>query len=104
MPMRLGVLAYPAFLIAIQLTKPSAVPAFEKAQAYSIETSRRPESLEIPRKAVRKAVEKKLLVPVGDGRYYLDQATVRKADQRSLMLMAAATVAFLPLLWLMFFR
>jgi len=101
MPMRLGVLAYPAFVLMIQMTRPSAVPAFERVSAYDEATSRRPASLEVPHKAVARAVRKGLLVPVGDGRYYLDRDAVRRADRRNLTLMLASGVVMIPLLWLL---
>lgn len=101
MPFRVGLMAYPVFVLVTQLSKPSAVPAFEKAEAFSPETSRRPSSLNVPLKAMRRALKKNLLVPVGDGRYYLDRAVLRRADRRNLLIMGVALLAFLPLAWLM---
>jgi hypothetical protein len=96
MPMRIGLLAYPAFFIVLQIAKPSAVPAFEAVNAYTPETSRRPQSLEVKQKALRKAVKKKLLVPVGDGRYYLDRAAVKRRDRANLVLMGIVALTAIP--------
>lgn len=100
MPLRIGLVAYPAFLIALQLARPSAVGAFEKARSYTPETSRRPASLQVPLKAVRRAVRKGLLVPVGDGRYYLNQSAVRRRDRRTMAIFAASLVVVALLVWL----
>lgn len=101
MPFRIGVLAYPLFLLALQLSKPSAVGLYEKAGATSPESSRRPESLEVPRKALRRAVRKRLLVSMGDGRYYLDTEAVSRSDRKTLALMIAGLVPLVPLVWLL---
>ncbi|MCL4222397.1 MAG: hypothetical protein KJZ65_13620 [Phycisphaerales bacterium] len=101
MPARVGLLAYPVFVLVTQLSKPSAVPAFEKAGAFSPETSRRPSSLNVPMKAMRRALRRNLLVPVGDGRFYLDRHALRRADRRNMIIMAIGLLAFLPLAWLM---
>jgi|GEM_PF-2753713 len=101
MPLRLAALAYPAFAAALYLSRPNAVAAYEKAGAYSRETSRRPESLEVRRKVLKKAVDKGLLIPVGDGRYYLDRDAVRQADRRKIYFWVFVLLSFLPLLWLL---
>jgi hypothetical protein len=88
MPFRLGVLAYPLFITVIYAARPNAVAAFEKADAYSPETSRRPASIAVPQKTVTKAVRKGLLVATGDGRYYVDRDAVKRRDRR-LLAMAA---------------
>lgn len=100
MPFRAAALAYPAFVAALYLSRPNAVAEFEKAGAYSPETSRRPQSLKVRRKLVKKAVNKKLLVAVGDGRYYVDKAAVRRSDRKKLILFVLTLLSFLPLLWL----
>lgn len=102
MPFRIGVLMYPASLIAIQLARPNAVAAFEKADAFSIETSRKPGSLGVPMKAVSKAIRKRLLVATGDGRYYLDRRAIRRSDRNAALQMCIATVLFIGLLWFLF--
>jgi hypothetical protein len=100
MPLRIGLLAYPLMIFAVQMGRPSATAAFERAGATTPETSRRPSSLEVPMRATRRALRKKLLVPVGDGRYYLDERAVRRADRRTMILMVIATASFIPVLWL----
>ncbi len=102
MPFRIGVLMYPASLIAIHLTRPNAVAAFEKVDAFSVETSRKPASLGVPMKAVSKAVRKRLLVATGDGRYYLDRRAIKRSDQSAAVLMSVATILFIGLLWFLF--
>lgn len=101
MPLRAGVLLYPAFLVAIHLSRPNAVAEFEKAQAFTPESARKPEGLRVPKKAVTRAVKRRMLVPLGDGRYYIDRDSLRRSDRKSAALMAGATAAFLIMLWLM---
>lgn len=101
MPFRAAALAYPAAILLIQMSRSTAVPAYEKAGAVDVDSSRRPSGLEVSAKSVRKAVQKRLLVPVGDGRYYLDQAAVRRSDRKNMLVLALATAAFIPLLWLL---
>lgn len=101
MPLRLAALAYPAFFGALYLSRPNAVAAFEKANAYSVETSRRPKSLEVPLKPLKKAVKKGLLIPVGDGRYYVNRAAVRRSDRKKILFFVLVLLTFLPFLWLM---
>jgi hypothetical protein len=100
MPLRIGLLAYPLMIFALQMGRPSATAAFERAGAVTPETSRRPSTLEVPMRATRRAIRKKLLVPVGDGRFYLDERAVRRADRRTMILMIIATAAFVPIVWL----
>jgi hypothetical protein len=101
MPFRAAALAYPAAILFIQMSRSTAVPAYEKALAYDVDSSRRPSGLEVSAKSVRRAVRKRLLVPVGDGRFYLDRAAVRRSDRRSTLILVLATGAFIPLLWLL---
>jgi hypothetical protein len=101
MSFRIGVFAYPAFILVIQMARPNAVHAFEKAGAFSLATSRKPQSLEVPRRALVRAVKKKLLLPTGDGRYYLDRHALKRSDRRTLWIMALGLLAFLPLVWVM---
>jgi hypothetical protein len=100
MPLPLTALAYPAFALVLHLSKADAVGAFERAGAVSEETSRRPASLEAPRKAVIKASRRGLLVPVGDGRYYVNQEAARRADRRNTAMLIAGAALMVPLIWL----
>jgi len=101
MPFRLGILAYPAFFLVTQLARSSAVAAFEKAGAYDEATSRRAASLHVSRKAIARAMRKRLLVATRDGRYYLDRQAVRRSDRRTMLWLALGLVSFIPLVWLM---
>jgi len=88
-------------MAALFMSRPNAVASFEKANAYSPQTSRRPESLKVRRKLVKKAVDKGLLVAVGDGRYYLDRDAMKRADRKKMIMIALVVLTFLPLLWMM---
>jgi hypothetical protein len=101
MPFRAAALAYPAFVAALYFSRPNAVASFRKVNACSPEKSRRPKSLEVPMKLVKKAVKKGYLIPVGDGRFYLDQNAVRKSTRKKMILFVLTLLSFLPLLWLM---
>jgi len=85
MPFRIGVVAYPLFLVALMASRTSAVSEFEKAGAFDEFTARRPESLNVRRRLVVKALEKKLLIAVGDGRYYVDRAAVKRRDRNFML-------------------
>lgn len=100
MPFRAAALAYPAFVAALYLSRPNAVASFEKVNAYTPETSRRPKSLEVPLKLIKKAVKKGHLIPVGDGRYYVDKDAVRKSDRKKIVLFVLTLLSFVPFLWL----
>lgn len=99
MPIRIGLLTYPVLLAAAALGRPDAVSAFEAADAYSPESSRRPDGLGVPRKALHRAVRKGLVIPVGDGRYYLDRVAMKRADRKKLTMLVVTGVSMLPLLW-----
>ena len=101
MPMRLAALAYPAFAAALYLSRPNAVAAFEKVNSYSQETSRRPKSLEVSLKLTKKAVKKGHLIPVGDGRYYVDRDAVRRSDRKKMIFFVMTVLSFVPFFWLL---
>jgi len=100
-PFRLALLAYPAMVVAYQLAKPNAVAEYEQAKAFTPERARFPEDLKVPRRAVRKAVQKHLLIPVPGGRYYINQEAVRRRDTRNMVSMIVALLAFVPVVWLL---
>lgn len=102
MPLRIGVLLYPAALVAIQLARPNAVVEFEKAEAFSPDSGRKPGGLGVPMKAVSRAVRRGMLVATGDGRYYIDRAALKRSDRITAALMTGATLGFLAALWFMF--
>ena len=101
MPLRIATLAYPLMIAAVQFGKPSATAAFEDAGAVSAETSRKADSLRVPRKALARAVKKGLVVPVGDGRYYIDRAAVKRSDRRTLIITALGLLSAVPLIWIL---
>lgn len=101
MPFRIGLLLYPLSIAAWKLSRPSVIAEFDKVNAYSEETSRKPASLGLPGKATRRAIARKLLLPVGDGRFYLDRIAVRRAETQGIVLLVLGTLAFIPLVWLM---
>lgn len=102
MPSKLGALAYPLMLGGLLLSRQSAVGEFERVKAFDESSSRRPESLNVRRKLVQKAVEKGLLVAVGDGRYYVDMARVRRRDRTALLLWGGGgLVVTAALIWLL---
>jgi len=88
MPARVGIglLAYPLFLFGLFASRSSAVGEFERAGAIDASTSRRPESLSVPRSKVKKDLAKGLLVAVGDGRYYVDRAAVKRRDRKMVLI------------------
>ncbi len=89
--------AYPIAVVLLAASRPSAIGAFEAVKAYTPETARRPQGLKVRLKSVAKAVRKGLLVPVGDGRYYVDRRAVRRQDAR-LILGAAITLGLVTAL------
>ncbi|MCA9312045.1 MAG: hypothetical protein KDA21_12610 [Phycisphaerales bacterium] len=102
MPFRVGVLAYPLFLMVIGASRADAVGPYERAEAYTPERSRRPESLNVPYKAIRRALKRGLLVAAGPGRYYLDRKAVARRDRNRLLLWGSvilSTIAMVVLLW-----
>ena len=101
MPMRLAALAYPAFAAGLFLSRLNAVAEFEKVNAYSPETARRPKSLQVRLKLVKKAVKKGLLIPMGDGRYYVDREAVRRSDRKKIFYFVFVLLSFVPFLWLL---
>lgn len=101
MPFRIGLVMYPLAIAAWKLSRPSVIGEFDKVEAYSPETSRKPSSLGLSHKATKRAIAKKLLVSMGDGRYYLDREAVKRSALRSTLFMVVGIVATLPLLWLM---
>ena len=82
----IGLLAYPLFLLGLLGSRTSAVGEFERAGAVDEPTSRRPESLNVRRSKLKKDLAKGLVVAVGDGRYYVDQAAVKRRDRKMLLI------------------
>lgn len=103
MPMRIGLIAYPMIVAGLFAARPNAVAAFERAKAYSPEIARTPDSLHTPHTTVRKAVKKRLLIPVNGGRYYVDKKAVARRDRNFLLiaggLALVVTLPFIMLMW-----
>lgn len=80
MPYRIGLLAYPLFIFLTARQRNSAASKFLAAGAVSPETARRPESLAIPRNLglINDGVRTGVLVPIGDGRFYVNVPAYRK--------------------------
>lgn len=97
MPFRLGLVAYPLAILAIAVTRRTAAGAFDDANAYDPDSSRRPESLGVSTRLANRAVAKGLLVPVGDGRYYLNKRRARRREVRLLALAILPPLAFAAL-------
>lgn len=74
MPLRLSLLVYPLFAIAVAASRNSAIGPFLQARAISPETARKPASLCIRDvDAVRRAARRGILIDAGRGRYYVNQ-------------------------------
>lgn len=101
MPLRFGVLAYPAFAFMMYFGRPSAAGVLKDAGAISPESARRPERLGVSQKALGRAVRKNLLVGLGDGRFYLDQAAARRANRKAAGVLFVTLLSFAPLVWLL---
>jgi hypothetical protein len=79
MPLRLSLLLYPSFAIAVAASRNGAVSPFLRARAFSPETARKPASLCIRNvEAVRSAARRGILIDAGNGRYYLNQGKYRR--------------------------
>ena len=101
MPLRFAMVLYPVSMLAWKLSRPSAIEEFDRVAAYSAATSRKPSSLGVPNKTAKKATAKGLLIAVGDGRFYLDRAAVRRAELVTTIGLIVGTLLFIPIMWLM---
>lgn len=73
MPLRIGLIIYPLFAVAVAGSKGGVVSKFARAHATSPGTARKPASLSIrDLDTVRSAARHGLLVATGDGRYYVN--------------------------------
>lgn len=107
MPYKFGALLYPSILLAVVVGQ-SRTPAarFAKAGAFSPETSRRPSSLGVTGLGlIEHAVKTGVLVPVGDGRFYVDRARHRR--RQTVTLTSLAVILLMPFAlagWVLFTR
>jgi hypothetical protein len=91
MPLRIGLIAYPLFMAWVLSSQKGAAARFIKAGATSLETARRPSSLRANADQVADAVKSGVLVPTGDGRYFVDLTAYRR---RRWLLIAALSIGF----------
>lgn len=92
MPLRLGAIALPIGLLLLARKMPSPLAAFRRANALSPQTARKPSTLNLPTWSIEAAQRKGLVVPTGDGRYYLDPERDR-ARRRSWSIAMVVTAA-----------
>ena len=95
MPMRLGVMAYPAALIIMAISaKGGNVPRLVEARAFAPDTARRPESVGIKGGAqtLAGAVRKGIVIDNGDGRFYVDMIAFRRRQKRMVSLFVTVAV------------
>ncbi len=82
MPLRIGLIAYPLFAIAVALSKGGIVSKFARAGALSPETARKPGSLSINDvEMVKSAAKRGMLVATGDGRYYVNRTKYKRRQR-----------------------
>lgn len=90
MPMRIGLIAYPLFVIAIAASKGGVVSKFAKANAFSPETARKPASLSIrDTDSVCAAAKRGLLIATANGLYYVNQTRYRRRQRLTIAALAA---------------
>lgn len=96
MPYRVGLLLYPVFILLTTRSKNSAAAKFIEAGATAPETARRPESLQIPQTLglIASGVKTGVLVPTGDGRYYVDLPTYRRRRRAILAVFITGSALF----------
>ena len=104
MPIRLGLLIYPLFILVIVFGQSAGiVRKFLKAGAISADTARKPTSVGIKHlDVIPDAVRKGALIPTGDGRYYVNVQRlerVRRTWRHVTIGATAALAAMTLLLW-----
>ena len=85
MPLKLGMVAYPVVAMGMIAHKNAAIGPFTDVNAFSTDTARKPESLKVDYRAVRRAVKAGVLIAVGDGRYFVDQKAWKRRFTRNLI-------------------
>ncbi|HMN96614.1 MAG TPA: hypothetical protein PKC43_01730 [Phycisphaerales bacterium] len=92
MPASFGAIALPASIILLILRQKGPADALVKAGATTPETARRPASVGMQSRHLVESLERSgLIVPVGDGRYYVDLPRLRRRTRR--IFVAAALLA-----------
>jgi hypothetical protein len=103
MPMRIGLILYPLVPLILVGSQRGPISVFYRAGAISPETARRPQSVKAKGELDR-SIKRGLLVPTGDGRYYVNVDAYRRRVRLSwaigialtLLFAAAAVVLFWP--------
>ena len=97
MPLRITMLAYPAFLVVMALGAKGGggTSRLMEAKAFSPDTARRPESVGIKggRETLDKAVRSGIVVDNADGRFYVDLVAYKRRQQRMLTIFGAVAIA-----------
>lgn len=99
MPMRVAAMAYPLVAMALIARKNAAIGPFVDVDAFSPETARKPESLKVDYRSVRRALRAGVLVAVGDGRYFVDQRAWKKRFLRNAVVFGGIGAVFLGLVF-----
>lgn len=93
MPLRLTMLAYPAFFIVLAAKPSGVVGKYRKAGAISLDTARKPASVGVSeRRWVDDAVRSGVLVAVGDGRFYVDMVAFKRWRRKMLRIFAVVAL------------
>lgn len=96
MPLRIAMLAYPAFLVVTAMSAKGGggTGRLLEARAVSAETARRPESVGIKggRATLARAVAKGVVVDHGDGRFFVNLAEYTRRRNRLLAILGAVAV------------
>lgn len=98
--LKLGMIAYPVVAIGLMAHKNAAIGPFVDADAFSAETARKPASLKVDYRAVRRAVRSGVLVAVGDGRYFVDEKRWKKRFMRNVVVFGGIGAALLGVVFL----
>ena len=100
MPMRLGLIVYPLFILALMFGKSAGtVSKFMKAGAQSAATARKPASVGVSdMELVKRAEKRRALIGTGDGRYYVNVPRLLRVRKRYRAAAIGATVVFAALL------
>lgn len=93
MPLRLGLLVYPMFVLVLALGRAAGtVSKFVEAGAMSPATARKPSSIDVKHMDhVRKAVKRGALIATGDGRYYVNVPMLERSRRKWRYITVGAT-------------
>lgn len=99
MPLRLGLLAYPLFILVLVFGKSAGtVSKFMKAGAVSLATARKPASVQVKDvELVKRAAKRGALIATDDGRYYVNTERLQRVRRRWTYAISGVTVVFTAL-------